>query len=129
MGGSGEKAETLKWHSTLDSRLSTLHFGKIIDSKIIFGTTIEYGGRCENEQPKVGPKGEGVGTTESNDSDLHGWAEMRRAVLGRAKPALCFQIPSQASLHGILKTHRSFAPQMALHLALDAGRSPLAYLS
>ena len=30
MGGGGEKAETLKWHSTLDSRLSTLHFGKII---------------------------------------------------------------------------------------------------
>ena len=84
MGGGGEKAETLKWHSTLDSRLSTLHFGKIIDSKIIvFGTTIEHGGRCEKEQPKVGPKGEGVascsesytarrGTTESNDTDLHG---------------------------------------------------------
>ena len=89
MGGGGEKAETLKWHSTLDSRLSTLHFGKIMDSKIIFGTTIEYGGRCENEQPKVGPKGEGVGTTESNDTDLHGWAEMRRAVLGQANLAQC----------------------------------------
>ena len=36
MGGGGEKAETLNWHSTLDSRLSTLHFGKIMDSKIIF---------------------------------------------------------------------------------------------
>jgi hypothetical protein len=35
-------------------------------------------------------------------------------MLGQAKPALCFPIPSQASLHGILKTHRSFAPQMAL---------------
>jgi len=39
----------------------------MMDSKIIFGTTIEHGGRCEKEQPKVGPKGEGVGTTESND--------------------------------------------------------------
>jgi hypothetical protein len=29
-------------------------------------------------------------------------------MLGQAKLALCFQIPSQASLHGILKPHRSF---------------------
>ena len=34
-------------------------------------------------------------------------------MLGQAKPALRFQIPSQASLHGILKTHRSSAMQMA----------------
>ena len=33
--------------------------------------------------------------------------EKRRAMLGRAKLALCFQIPSQASLHGILKAQRS----------------------
>jgi hypothetical protein len=33
---------------------------------------------------------------------------MRRAVLGRAKLALCFQTPSQASLHEILKPHRPF---------------------
>jgi hypothetical protein len=44
----------------------------------------------------------------TDGQDLHGWAEMRRAVLGRAKLALCFKIPSQASLHGILKPHRSF---------------------
>jgi hypothetical protein len=50
----------------------------------------------------------------TDGQDLHGWAEMRRAMLGQAKLALCFQIPSQASLNGILKTHRSFAPQMAL---------------
>jgi hypothetical protein len=29
-------------------------------------------------------------------------------MLGQAKLALCFQIPSQASLHGIVKPHRSF---------------------
>jgi hypothetical protein len=92
-----------------------MEFGKIIDSKIIvFGTTIEHGGRCEKEQPKVGPKGEGVGTTESNDTNLHGWAEKRRAMLGPAKLALCFQIPSQASLHGILKSIAHYARQMAL---------------
>ena len=33
-----------------------------------FLTTIEHGGRCEKEQPKVGPKGEGVGANESNDT-------------------------------------------------------------
>jgi hypothetical protein len=35
-------------------------------------------------------------------------------VLGRAKLALHFQIPPQASLHGIVKTHRSSAERMAL---------------
>jgi hypothetical protein len=56
--------------------------GKIIDSKIIFGTT--------------------------DGQDLHGLMKKCRAVLGQAKLALCFQIPSQASLHGILKPHRLF---------------------
>jgi hypothetical protein len=31
-------------------------------------TTIEHQGRCEKEQPKVGPKGEGVGTSELKDT-------------------------------------------------------------
>jgi hypothetical protein len=44
----------------------------------------------------------------TDGQDLHGWAEKRRAMLGQAKLALCFQIPSQASLNGILKPHRSF---------------------
>jgi hypothetical protein len=39
-------------------------------------------------------------------------------VLGRAKLALCFQIPSQASLHGILKSIAHFAAQIALRLHL-----------
>jgi len=37
-----------------------------------------------------------------------------RAVFGQAKLALRFQIPSQASLHGILKTHRPLALRAAL---------------
>ncbi len=44
----------------------------------------------------------------TDGQDLHGWAEKRKAMLGQAKLALCFQIPSQASLHGILKPHRPF---------------------
>ena len=35
----------------------------------IYLTTIEHGGRCEKEQPKVGPKGEGAGATESKDTE------------------------------------------------------------
>ena len=38
----------------------------------------------------------------------------RKAVLGLAKLSLCFQIPSQASLHGILKSIAHYATQMAL---------------
>ena len=38
-------------------------------------TTIEHGGRCEKEQPKVDPKGEGVGTSESNDTESTEWAQ------------------------------------------------------
>jgi hypothetical protein len=44
----------------------------------------------------------------TDGQDLHGWAEKRKAMLGQAKLALCFQIPSQASWHGIVKPHRSF---------------------
>jgi hypothetical protein len=50
----------------------------------------------------------------TDGQDLHGWAEKRRAMLGRAKLALCFQIPLQASLHGILKFIAHSATQMAL---------------
>jgi poly(glycerol-phosphate) alpha-glucosyltransferase len=32
-------------------------------------TTIEHWGGCEIEQPKVGPKGEGAGSTESKDTE------------------------------------------------------------
>ena len=54
-------------------------------------------------------RGQGsVGEELTTDfSDGHGCSR-RRAMLGQAKLALCFQIPSQASLHGILKPHHSF---------------------
>ena len=51
---------------------------------------------CEKEQPKVGPKGEGMGTTESNDMPKHCPASL--SVYIRAKLAMRFQIPSQARL-------------------------------
>jgi hypothetical protein len=33
-------------------------------------TTIKHRGRGEKEQPKVGPKGEGVGTSESKHTEI-----------------------------------------------------------
>jgi hypothetical protein len=60
MGGGGEKAETLKWHSTLDSRLSTLHFGKIIDSKIIFNHN-RARGQVRERATEGWPEGRGSG--------------------------------------------------------------------
>ena len=50
-------------------------------------TTIERQGGREKEQSKLGPEGEGVGMTESNDTDIHGWGR-RRSALGQAKLAL-----------------------------------------
>jgi len=41
-------------------------------------TTIKHGGGCEKEQPRVGPKGEGVGTSESKDSESTGRDEGAR---------------------------------------------------
>ena len=49
----------------------------------------------------------------TDDTDIHGWGK-RRAALGQAKLALRFQIPLQASLHGIVKKHHPLAARMAL---------------
>jgi hypothetical protein len=54
-------------------------------------TTIEHGGRCENEQLKVGPKGEGAGATESKGAAGAG-------VNQRADLAEFLEGHSQASL-------------------------------
>jgi hypothetical protein len=39
-------------------------------------------------------------------------------MLGQANLALCFRIPSQANLHGILKSIAHYATQMALRFRL-----------
>jgi len=52
-----------------------------------------------------------MGTT--NHTKWHEKGE-RRAGLREPVLALRFQIPSQASLHGIVKTHRPLAPRAAL---------------
>ena len=57
-------------------------------------TTIEHWGGCEIEQPKVGPKGEGAGSTESKDTES---TEGRKSLLflGRIHP--------KKGLSGLLK--------------------------
>ena len=50
---------------------------------------------------------------------------MLRAALGQAKLALRFQIPSQARLHGIVKTQRSLATRAPLLFA-PCARSKIA---
>ena len=47
-------------------------------------------------------------------------AEKSGAMLGQAKLALCFQTPSQASLHGILEPHRSLCYSNGPALSLRA---------
>ena len=58
-------------------------------------TTIEHGGRCENEQPKVGPKGERVGTSESKDTES---TEGATGVNQRSDSAEFLECHSQAGL-------------------------------
>jgi GT2 family glycosyltransferase len=60
------------------SKLGTTNHTNLHERGEKVSTTIERQGGRENEQPKVGPKGEGVGTTESNDSDIHGFQKSQQ---------------------------------------------------
>ena len=57
-------------------------------------TTIEHWGGCEIEQPKVGPKGEGAGSTESKDTE---------STEGRKKLLFLGRIHPKKGLSGLLK--------------------------
>ena len=63
-----------------------------------FLTTIERQGGRENEQPKVGPKGEGVGTTESNDTDTHGYQKNQHGNAPGTCAGDAFSNPSPSEL-------------------------------
>ena len=55
-------------------------------------STIEHGGRCEKEQSQIGPKGEGVGATESKRAE-------EEAGSGLDKPSgAAFSNPSTSEL-------------------------------
>jgi len=50
-----------------------------------------------------------VGMGDVSNHGLPGWARIKQQGCAWAsQAAMDFQIPPQASLHGILKTHRSF---------------------
>jgi len=69
--------------------------------------TTKHRGRCAVDCRKAAWRVRRVGTSESNKAE----------ALGQAKLALRFQIPSQASLHGIVKSYRSLASRAALLFA------------
>jgi hypothetical protein len=79
--GTGSLAHDVNrwWHRVRGKEDPYLKIGEVNDrTKAATGaktakrnlTTIEHGGKCENEQLKVGPKGEGVGTTESKSTGV-----------------------------------------------------------
>ena len=91
-------------------------------------------GGLKEEQPEVGPKGAASGamqvkdcreaapkeeqvgkTCESNERERTSQMKIKRRAAHREPVlALCFQIPLQASLHGIVQTHRPLASRAAL---------------
>ena len=46
--------------------------------------TIEHRGRCEMEQPQIGPKGEGAGATESKSTEEFENNSLTNAIIGAA---------------------------------------------
>jgi hypothetical protein len=91
------------WHKVRGKEDPYLKVGEVNDrtkpakqaSSKIISTTIEHGGRCENEQLKVGPKGEGVGTTESKDTES---SEVGAGVRLAGQAGAAFSNPSTSEL-------------------------------
>ena len=102
--GTGSLAHDVNrwWHKVRGKEDPYLKIGEVNDrTKSVSGskkrnlTTIEHGGRCEKEQPKVGPKGERVGTSESKDTEsTEGTAGLRLASQACAE----FPNPSTSEL-------------------------------
>jgi len=76
------------WYGVCDIASELNPFGRNTGKLIEYNhlTTIEHGGRCEKEQPKVGPKGERVGTSESkgteSTTEQRGRCEMEQSQIG-----------------------------------------------
>ena len=90
-----------------NSNLNARYWEKITNRKVdvllpLMGkadlTTIERQGGREMEQPKVGPKGEGVGMTESNYTDIHGYQKMAQGNAQGACAGAAFSNPSTSEL-------------------------------
>jgi GT2 family glycosyltransferase len=68
--GAAQKRHARDWARFLVKANEEVASGeRRVAGKRICLTTIEHGGKCEKEQPKVGPKGEGAGATESKSTE------------------------------------------------------------
>ena len=90
-----------------NSSLNAKYWEKITNRKVdvllpLMGkvglTTIERQGGREMEQPKVGPKGEGEGMTESNYTDIHGYQKRAQGNAQWACAGAAFSNPSTSEL-------------------------------
>jgi len=95
-------------------------------------TTIERQGGRENEQPKVGPKGEEVETTESNGTDGHNresWQIRGRATEGwpegRDERERTSQMKIEAGLRLAGQAGAAFSNPSASELARDSENTSL----
>jgi len=85
------------WYGVCDIASELNPFGRVERMPGVYKnlTTIEHLGRCENEQLKVGPKGEGVGTTESKDTES---TEVEAKVRLEGQAGAEFSSPSASGL-------------------------------
>jgi glycosyltransferase involved in cell wall biosynthesis len=68
--GAAQKRHARDWARFLVKANEEVASGeRRVAGKRICLNTIEHGGKCEKEQPKVGPKGEGAGATESKSTE------------------------------------------------------------
>lgn len=86
-------------------------------------TTIEHGGRCKKEQPEVGPKGVGVGTGESKDTES---TEGAQGVAQGTCAGVAFSNPSTTELARDSETTSLMRSADATASSPAAGYSPVA---
>jgi len=116
------------WYGVCDIASELNPIGRTNGQSIAYNnlTTIERHGGRENEQLKVGPKGEGVGTTESEDTEsTEGGAGLRLP----SQAGAAFSNPTTSGL-AVDSQNTSLAraasnPCSSGEKALDSGRSPL----
>ena len=121
--GTGSLAHDVNrwWHKVRGKEDPYLKIGEVNDrTKSVSGSkkrslttedtesTTEHRGRCEKEQPKVGPVKEWARVSQRTQRA----PREPQGCAWQAMLALPFQIPPQASLRGIPKIHRLFALRM-----------------
>ena len=90
-----------------------------------FLTTIERQGGREKEQPQVGPKGEGVGMSESNYTDNHGYQKNKHGNAQGTCAGAAFSNPSTSELARDSENTSPIRSADGPAEALDARRSTL----